>query len=122
MVIVGAIIVLGCVLGGYVAHHGPLGVLIQVEEFIIIGGAALGSLVLSNSSGQIKHVIHAIQHALKKKPITKDEYLQLLLCLYELCKVVKTNPLSLEPHVEKPEASEIFKKYPAVLHNHHVCT
>jgi chemotaxis protein MotA len=120
MVIVGAIIVLGCVLGGYVAHHGPLGVLVQVEEFIIIGGAALGSLVLSNSSGQIKHVIHAIQHAIKKKPITKEEYLELLMCLYELCKVVKTNPLSLEPHVEKPENSDIFKKYPAVLHNHHV--
>ncbi len=120
MVIVGAIIVLGCVLGGYVAHHGPLGVLVQVEEFIIIGGAALGSLVLSNSSGQIKHVIHSIQHAIKKKPITKEEYLELLMCLYELCKVVKTNPLSLEPHVEKPENSEIFKKYPAVLHNHHV--
>ena len=57
--------------------------------------------------------------ALKKKPTSKETYLELLLCLYELCKVVKTNPLSLEPHVEKPEASDIFKKYPGVLNNHH---
>jgi chemotaxis protein MotA len=41
------------------------------------------------------------------------------MCLYELCKVVKTNPLSLEPHVEKPESSDIFKRYPGVLANHH---
>lgn len=120
MVIIGAIIVIGCVLGGYVAHHGNVAVLVQVEEFIIIGGAALGSLVTSNSSPQIKHIIHAFQGAIKKKPKTKEQYTELLLCLYELCKVVKTNPLSLEPHVEKPEASDIFKRYPNVLENHHV--
>ena len=120
MVIVGGIIVIACVLGGFIAHHGQVGVLVQVEEFIIIGGAAIGSLVTSNSVPQIKHIFHAIAHALKKKPITKEQYQELLLCLYELCKVVKTNPLSLEPHVEKPEASDIFKKYPAVMANHHV--
>jgi chemotaxis protein MotA len=120
MVIIGALIVISCVLGGYVAHHGPIGVLIQVEEFIIIGGAAIGSLVTSNSTPQLKHIIHAVQHAIRKKPITKEQYQELLLCLYELCRVVKTNPLSLEPHVEKPENSEIFKKYPTVMGNHHV--
>lgn len=120
MVIVGWIIVIACVLGGYVAHHGQLGILNQPTEFLIIGGAAVGSLVTSNTAPQLKHVIHAVLHAFKKKPITKEQYLELLLCLYELCKVVKTNPLSLEPHVEKPEASDIFKKYPAVLANHHV--
>ena len=120
MIIVGAIIVLGCVLGGFVAHHGQIGVLIQIEEFVIIGGAAIGSLVTANTVPQIKHMLHAVTHAMKKKPISKEQYQELLLCLYELCKVVKTNPLSLEPHVEKPETSDIFKKYPSVLGNHHV--
>jgi len=119
MVIVGAIIVIGCVLGGFISHHGNVLVLVQPEEFLIIGGAAIGSLVISNSTSQIKHMIHAITHALKSKPTSKEAYLELLLCLYELCKVVKTNPLSLEPHVEKPEASDIFKRYPQVLANHH---
>ncbi len=120
MVIVGALIVLGCVLGGYVAHHGNLAVLIQIEEFIIIGGAAIGAMVTSNTVPQMKHMLHSVLHSLKKKPITKEQYQELLLCLYELCKVVKTNPLSLEPHVEKPESSDIFKRYPFVLGNHHV--
>ena len=119
MVIVGAIIVVVCVLGGFVAHHGNLLVLNQPTEFLIIFGAAAGALVIGNSTDQLKHIVHGILGALKKKPTTKEQYLELLMCLYEVCKVVKTNPLSLEPHVEKPEASEIFKKYPGVLNNHH---
>ena len=119
MVIVGGIIVTVCVLGGFLLHHGNIMVLVQPEEFLIIFGAAIGSVVISNSVGQIKHMIHLVLGALKSKPRTQEAYLELLLCLYELCKVVKTNPLSLEPHVEKPESSEIFKKYPGVLSNHH---
>jgi chemotaxis protein MotA len=119
MVIVGAIIVIGCVLGGYVAHHGNVMVLNQPTEFLIIFGAAAGAATMANSTAQIKGIIHAVLHALKSKPTSKEQYLELLMCLYELCKVVKTNPLSLEPHVEKPEASEIFKRYPGVLGNHH---
>lgn len=119
MVIVGAIVVLVCVLGGFVAHHGNIMVLIQIEEFVIIFGAGLGAFLSSNSVPQMKHVIHAVMHAIKAKPTSKDKYLELLMCLYELCKVVKTNPLSLEPHVEKPESSEIFKRYPGLLSNHH---
>lgn len=119
MVIVGAIVVVVCVLGGFLASHGQIMVLVQPNEFLIIFGAAIGSLLTSNSIGQLKHIIHAVLHSLKAKPTTKESYLELLLCLYELCKVVKTNPLSLEPHVEKPEASDIFKRYPGVLSNHH---
>ena len=119
MVIVGALVVISCVLGGFVLHHGNVMVLNQPTEFLIIGGAGLGSVLISNSMAQIKHMLHAVTHALKSKPVSKEAYLELLLCLYELCKVVKTNPLSLEPHVEKPEASDIFKRYPGVLSNHH---
>ena len=119
MVIVGAIVVVACVLGGFVLHHGNVLVLNQPTEFLIIGGAGIGSLLISNSVGQLKHMLHAVTHAIKSKPASKENYLELLLCLYELCKVVKTNPLSLEPHVEKPESSDIFKRYPGVLSNHH---
>lgn len=119
MVIVGALIVIGSVLGGYMAHHGNVMVLNQPTEFVIIFGAAIGSLVTSNSTPQLKHIIHLVLASLKKKPRPKEDYLELLMCIYELCKVVKTNPLSLEPHVEKPENSDIFKRYPGVLANHH---
>lgn len=119
MVIVGSIIVVLCVLGGYVLHHGNLAVLNQPTEFLIIFGAAAGGLVIANSPTQLKHMMHVLMASLKKKPTTQEQYLELLLCLFDLCKVVKTNPLSLEPHVEKPEGSDIFKKYPGVLSNHH---
>ena len=79
MVIVGAIIVIGCVLGGFISHHGNVLVLVQPEEFLIIGGAAIGSLVISNSTAQIKHMIHAITHALKSKPTSKEAYLELFI-------------------------------------------
>ena len=95
MVIVGSIIVIACVLGGYVLHHGNILVLNQPTEFLIIFGAAIGGMVTSNSPGQIKHIIHQVLVSLKKKPTPKEAYLELLLCLYELAKVVKTNPLSL---------------------------
>ncbi len=119
MVLIGAVVVIACVLGGFVAAHGNVAVLIQPTEYLIIFGAAAGSMLISNSSNQLKHTIHMVVTALKKKPNTQEQYLELLLCLYELCKVVKTNPLSLEPHVEKPENSDIFKRYPAVMNNHH---
>ena len=120
MVIPGAIVVLLCVLGGFALNHGNILVLNQPCEFLIIAGAGFGSVLTANSVDQLKHMLHGVIHALKKKPYSKDQYQELILCLYELCKVVKTNPLSLEPHVEKPDGSDIFKKYPTVLGNHHV--
>ena len=86
MVIVGAVIVVACVLGGYVLHHGKLGVLNQPTEFLIIFGAAIGALVIANTPDQIKHILHAVTASLKKKPTSKEAYLELLMCLYELCK------------------------------------
>ena len=119
MVILGAVIVFVSVLGGFMAHNGNPMVLNQPSEFVIIFGAAIGSLITSNSTAQLRHIMHMVLASLKQKPKAKDDYLELLMCLYELCKVVKTNPLSLEPHVEKPESSEIFKRYPGVLFNQH---
>lgn len=117
--IVGAIIVLLCVLGGYLLHGGHFAVLIQPTEYLIIGGAGIGSLVLSSPPSLIKEILHQLTGVLKGKSPTKEEYMQLLMLMYELCKMAKANPLALEPHVEKPEESEIFRRYPAVLANHH---
>lgn len=117
--LIGAFVVIACVMGGYVAHGGHLGVLIQIEEFIIIGGAAIGSLLIASPISLVKGIIHEILGVLKGAPYGKKEYIDLLKLLYEIIKMAAANPLSLEPHVEKPDASEVFKKYPSVLHNHH---
>lgn len=117
--IIGALVVLGSVVIGYTAHDGQLGVLWQPTEFIIIFGAALGSMLISSPPAVLKALVHQTIGALKTGGASKEQYVELLMLLFELCKTAKANPLSLEPHVEKPAESEIFKKYPGVLGNHH---
>lgn len=120
LVIVGAVIVMFCVFGGYsLVGGGHLDVLWQPSEYIIIGGAGIGGLLTSTSAGGLKALVHQVLASLKGAPISKAAYMEALMLLFELTKTAKANPLSLEPHVEKPEASDIFKKYPAMLHNHH---
>ena len=96
-----------------------MAVLIQPIELMIIGGAGVGSLLISAPVSVIKDMLHQIGGVLKGKEVTKAQYLEVLLLMYEIIKTAKGNPLSLEAHVEKPENSEIFKKYPTVLANHH---
>lgn len=120
LVIVGAIIVAVSVFGGFLLEGGHGEVLFQPIELLIIGGAGIGSLVLSSSPSQIKEIIRQVIHAITGKGTTKAQYIELLMCLFELCKTAKGNILALEAHVETPENSEIFKRYPAVMHNHHL--
>lgn len=119
LVIVGGLIVISTVLGGYVLHHGKISVLIQPTEFLIIGGAAIGSLVLASPMSLIKNIIAQLLGTLKAKEATKEDYLDLLNCLFKLFKLAKQNLLGLEPHVEEPANSDIFKEHPKVLANHH---
>ncbi len=95
-------------------------VLIQPIELLIICGAAAGALIIASPIPLIKAIIMQVLGTLKPSHVSKASYMELLLLLFELCKTAKANPLSLEPHVEKPDASEIFNRYPSVLKNHHV--
>ena len=117
--IVGSLVVILCVILPFVQHGGNVMVLWQPAEFVIIGGAAAGSVLIAAPMNVIKEMFHQIQLMLKGKTISKADYVQVLMLLFEIIKTAKGNPLSLEAHVEKPEASEIFKKYPAVVGNHH---
>lgn len=117
--IVGAIIVMGCVLGGYVMHHGDLAVLIQVHEYIIIFGAALGALVISTPPNIIKAMIAQTKAALGKKA-GKQDYIDLLTLMFEMFQIAqKAGLLGWEEHINDPEKSPLFSKYPSFLHNHH---
>jgi chemotaxis protein MotA len=78
-VIAGIIIVFGCVLGGYVMHHGNLAVLWQPTEYLIIIGAAVGSFVIGNPSYIIKGALGSFKKLMVGgHPISKDDYLELL--------------------------------------------
>lgn len=118
--LLGYVVVMGSVIAGYVLHHGNLLVLYQPTELLIIGGAAVGALIASGSLGLIKGMIHEVLGTLKGSGVSKDKYLELLLCFNELFRLAAANPVAIEPHVENPEGSEIFKKYPKLLADHHL--
>lgn len=120
-IIIGAVIVLGCVIGGYMLAKGHLGILWQPSEFIIIGGAALGSFVIASPLRVIKQILGSVGMVFKGKVHGKDFYLQLLTLLYDIfAKMRKEGLLSIEKDLEAPESSPIFQKYPDVIHNHHL--
>jgi chemotaxis protein MotA len=119
-VILGILIVLFTVLGGYVMHGGQLAVLWQISEFIIIGGAAIGALVLANPPTLVKRVFGELGGLMKPSPYNDKAYAELLQVLYEVFQTARKDGLvGLESHIETPENSEIFKKYPSFKNNHH---
>ena len=119
-VIIGIVVVFGSIVVGYTMHHGDMMILIQVNEFIIIGGAAIGSMLIANPLSLTMGVFKGIIGTLKGSPINKNSYLELLQLLYELFQFAKREGLiALEPHIENPEASSIFSKYPSFFKNHH---
>ena len=121
--IIGAVVVTISVIGGYAANGGHLGVLWQPFEFIIIVGAAIGGFIIANRKPVLSGAAKAIPGLLKAEAFNKDAYLELLTLLYAIFKMAKTKgALVLEQHVEKPDESALFTKYPSFLHDHHAVT
>jgi chemotaxis protein MotA len=119
-VIFGILTVLLTVLGGYVMHGGALMVLWQISEFIIIGGAAIGALVVANPPTLVKRVFAGLFSLMKPSSYDEKAYAELLQVLYEVFQTARKDGLvGLEAHIENPESSEIFKKYPSFKNNHH---
>jgi chemotaxis protein MotA len=117
--IVGMIIVAVSVMGGFLMEEGPIPVLIQPAEFLIIGGAALGTLLVSAPMKVLKDTIKQLSKIMSKGP-TKKSYTDLLVMMYELFNVARKDGLvGLESHIESPEKSAVLTKYPDILKNHH---
>jgi chemotaxis protein MotA len=106
---------------GYLMEKGNLLVLVQPAELIIIGGAALGTLLIANPLHIIKAIVGCLLGVIKPSPFDKKRYVNTLKMMFEfLNKVRKEGLLSVEMDVEKPKESAIFKKYPEFIHDHHV--
>jgi len=119
LVIVGALIVVGSVAGGYMMEGGEPLVLNQPAEFLIIGGAALGSLLIGTPPTVLKRLMSQMK-ALFSAGTTRVEYGELLAMLYQMIKAAQqSGVMALEAHVETPASSPIFSKYPKFLARHH---
>jgi chemotaxis protein MotA len=120
-VIVGYVIVLASVFGGYAAAGGHLGAMYQPLELVMIGGAALGAFVVGNPVKTLKATLKTLPTALKGSKYTKAVYMELMALLYELLnKVRKEGLMAIERDVESPKESALFGKYPKILHDHHL--
>ncbi|MCH9031091.1 MAG: flagellar motor stator protein MotA [candidate division Zixibacteria bacterium] len=118
-VIIGLVIVFGSVIGGYLMHHGDLMVLYQPSELLIIGGCAVGALVIATPLYVLKSIVSQLLGIFSSGP-GKKHYLDLLVMMYEFFVLSKQSGLmGLEPHFENPEESTILKKYPSFMKDHH---
>ncbi len=118
--IIGFIVVIGAVCTGYTMAHGSFAVLLQPSEFVTIAGAAAGSVLVSTPKDVLSMMVKQISGVFAGKTVTKANYLELLRVLFEVFQAGRKGGLmSLESHAEDPEKSDIFKKYPNFLHNHH---
>jgi len=119
-VIIGFVVVILSVIGGYVMAGGPMAALIQPAEFVIIGGASFGSFMVSCPQKYLKRVTSAVQATMKASPYTQPTYIDLLKMLYGLFSYIrKQGLLSLEKDILEPEKSPVFSKYPSFMNNHH---
>jgi chemotaxis protein MotA len=119
-VIIGIVIVIGGIMGGYLMEHGVLGVLVQPAEVLIIGGAAFGTLLIANPLSTVIAIFKGLLGVLKPSPYNEKFYLENLKMLNDLFMHARKNGLvKLEADVEEPDKSPIFTKYPAFLKNHH---
>lgn len=121
LIIIGFVVVLACVAGGFVLSHGNLLSLWQPFELLIIGGAALGAFLASNPAKVHKAVLKNMLGALKGSKYKKALYLDLLSLMYDLLqKSRKEGMMAIEADIEAPSESALFSKHPSILADHHV--
>ncbi len=115
--LIGIVIIFVMVFGGYLLAGGKMAIILKTLPFemIMIGGAAVGAFVISNDSSAIKHTIKDIGKVFKGSKWKQQDYSDLLCLLFELIRVARANPVALEEHIEGPENSAIFSKYPRIL-------
>ena len=114
--IVGIIMIFVMVFGGYLAAGGKMGIIMKSlpYEFTMIGGAAMGAFVISNDMAAIKHTMKDLGKVFKGPKWKPEDYRDLLCLLFELIRLARQNPVGLEEHIEGPESSSIFQRYPRV--------
>jgi chemotaxis protein MotA len=120
IIVIGFIVVIASVLGGFMMGGGHIMALMHPNEVIIIAGGAVGALIVMSPRKVLKDLVSGLVACLKGSPHGRESYDELLKLLYELFLLGRRNGMiALEEHVMEPQNSEIFKRYPLVSNNHH---
>ena len=118
-ILIGLVVTMGCVLGGFMAMGGHIQVLIQPWEAVIIIGAALGCFLVANPMSTVKDTGKALIEAFKQSVPKEKDYLETLGVLHALMRELRSKSRSeVEAHIDNPEESAIFQAFPSVLKNH----
>lgn len=118
--IIGLLVVFGAVIGGYLVEEGPLMVLVQPAELLIIAGAMVGIILVSTPGAVLTRMVGGLKGVFTAKRADKKAYLDLFAMLFELFTSARREGLmKIENDVEDPKSSAIFARYPSFLHNHH---
>jgi chemotaxis protein MotA len=118
--IVGIVVILVMVFGGFIIHGGNMAPILEALPFemIMIGGAAVGAFLVSNDLAAVKHTAKDVGKVFKGPKWKPEDYRDLLCLLFELIRIARSNPVGLEEHIENPNESAIFGKYPKIQHDH----
>jgi chemotaxis protein MotA len=118
--IIGIVVVFGAVVAGYLMEHGNLRVLMQPAELIIIGGAAIGTVLIANPLHILKKMVGGLGSAFGGSKFNQAKYLETMKMMFELFTRARRDGLmALESDSDNPEQSTIFSKYPKFLKDHH---
>lgn len=121
--LVGFLVVLGSVLGGFAMAGGPFAVLLAWSEYVVIIGVSIGTMLVSTPMPVLKTMIRQLKGVPKPTPFGEALYLDALKLLYELFQVARRDGLvAIESHIENPQQSTVFKRYPKILHEEHEVT
>ncbi|WP_339769186.1 flagellar motor stator protein MotA [uncultured Pseudosulfitobacter sp.] len=115
--IIGIITIFAMVFGGYLAAGGKMAIIIKSLPFemMMIGGAAVGAFLISNSISEVKHTLKDMGKVFKGPKWKHQDYQDLLCLLFELIRLARQNPVGIEEHIEAPEESSIFSRYPKII-------
>lgn len=115
--LVGIAIIFVMVFGGYILAGGKLAIIIKSLPFelMIIGGAAVGAFLISNDIPAVKRTLKDIGKVFKGPQWKHEDYRDLLCLLFELIRLARSNPVAIEEHIESPDESAIFQRYPRIL-------
>lgn len=113
----GIILTVVCVFGGYIMAGGKMDIILHSlpYEMIIIGGAAIGAFACANDMHTIKHTIKDVGAVFKGAKWKRTDYADLLCLMHELVRIMRESPVEIEAHIENPQESDVFQRYPRIL-------
>src|SRR3546814_8949092 len=112
---IGLVVLLVMVFGGFIITGGDIGPVMEAvpHEMLIIGGAAVGALIIGNSGADLKALLGSVKKVFKGPKYKKQDFLDCIFLVSRLMKTLRVEgPVALKPHIEDPKSSAIFAEYP----------